>query len=44
MDEKVLALITAEGDSMKPTIEEDELLLLNTSAYEVQDDGKGTGR
>ena len=38
-DPKALALITAKGDSMEPTIEEDDLLLLNTSVNEVLDDG-----
>lgn len=39
VDGKDLALITAKGDSMEPTIEEDDLLLLNTAINEVQDDG-----
>ncbi len=38
-DPKALALITAKGDSMEPTIEEDDLLLINTAVNEVQDDG-----
>ncbi len=39
VDGKALALITASGDSMEPTIQEDDLLLLNTAVNEVQDDG-----
>jgi len=39
VDAKALALITASGDSMEPTIQEDDLLLLNTAVNEVQDDG-----
>ncbi len=39
VDGKALALITASGDSMEPTIQEDDLLLLDTSVNAVQDDG-----
>jgi len=38
-DPKDLVLITAVGDSMEPTIHEDDLLLLNTAVNEVRDDG-----
>jgi len=39
VDGKDLALITVMGDSMEPTIQEDDLVLLNTRVNEVQDDG-----
>jgi phage repressor protein C with HTH and peptisase S24 domain len=39
VDGKTLALITASGDSMEPTIQEDDLLLLDTAVNEVQEDG-----
>ena len=38
-DPKALVLITAVGDSMEPTIQEDDLLLLNTAENEVREDG-----
>lgn len=38
-DPETLVLITAVGDSMEPTIQENDLLLLNTAVNEVGADG-----